>query len=184
MTRTATASSSPAAAASWCWKSWSTPRRAAPRSTARSSATAPPPTATTWWRPPARARCAACDQAIDGRQGRADRLHQPARHLDAGGRRQGDRGDPRGVRPGETCPPISATKSLTGHTQGAAGAQEAIYCLLMMNNGFICESANIDDPRPGLRRHADPARAAGQRQARARADRTPSASAAPTRPWS
>ena len=46
---------------------------------------------------------------------------------------------------GDKCPPISATKSLTGHSLGAAGAQEAIYSILMMNNGFICESANIDD---------------------------------------
>ena len=41
----------------------------------------------------------------------------------------------------------SATKSLTGHSLGAAGVQEAIYSLLMMNNGFICESANIQTPR-------------------------------------
>jgi 3-oxoacyl-[acyl-carrier-protein] synthase-1 len=41
-------------------------------------------------------------------------------------------------------PLISSTKSLTGHSLGAAGAQEAIYCLLMMQNGFACESANID----------------------------------------
>jgi 3-oxoacyl-[acyl-carrier-protein] synthase-1 len=44
---------------------------------------------------------------------------------------------------GAKCPPISATKSLSGHSLGAAGAQEAIYSLLMMQSGFICESANI-----------------------------------------
>jgi 3-oxoacyl-[acyl-carrier-protein] synthase-1 len=49
---------------------------------------------------------------------------------------------------GDKCPPISATKSLTGHSLGAAGAQEAIYALLMMNNGFICESANIQELDP------------------------------------
>ncbi len=49
---------------------------------------------------------------------------------------------------GETCPPISATKSLTGHSQGATGVQEAIYSLLMMNSGFICQSANIDEIDP------------------------------------
>jgi len=49
---------------------------------------------------------------------------------------------------GERCPPISATKSLTGHSLGATGVQEAIYCLLMMQNGFICESANIDEIDP------------------------------------
>jgi 3-oxoacyl-[acyl-carrier-protein] synthase-1 len=49
---------------------------------------------------------------------------------------------------GENCPPISATKSLTGHSLGAAGAHEAIYSLLMMNNGFVCESANIENLDP------------------------------------
>src|SRR5690606_25419964 len=49
---------------------------------------------------------------------------------------------------GDKCPPISATKSLTGHSLGAAGVQEAIYALLMMNNGFICESANIQELDP------------------------------------
>jgi 3-oxoacyl-[acyl-carrier-protein] synthase-1 len=51
---------------------------------------------------------------------------------------------------GSKCPPISATKSLTGHSLGAAGAQEAIYSLLMMNNGFICESANIENLDPAF----------------------------------
>ncbi|NWG25652.1 MAG: beta-ketoacyl-ACP synthase I [Pseudorhodoplanes sp.] len=49
---------------------------------------------------------------------------------------------------GDKCPPISATKSLTGHSLGAAGVQEAIYTLLMMKNGFICESANIKELDP------------------------------------
>jgi 3-oxoacyl-[acyl-carrier-protein] synthase I len=51
---------------------------------------------------------------------------------------------------GGKCPPISATKSLTGHSLGAAGVQEAIYSMLMMNNGFICESANIENLDPAM----------------------------------
>jgi 3-oxoacyl-[acyl-carrier-protein] synthase I len=51
---------------------------------------------------------------------------------------------------GDNCPPISATKSLTGHSLGATGVQEAIYSLLMMNNGFICESANIEELDPAF----------------------------------
>ncbi len=51
---------------------------------------------------------------------------------------------------GEKCPPISATKSLTGHSLGATGVQEAIYCLLMMQNGFISESANIEELDPAF----------------------------------
>jgi 3-oxoacyl-[acyl-carrier-protein] synthase-1 len=47
-------------------------------------------------------------------------------------------------------PKISATKSLTGHSLGAIGVQEAIFSLLMMNNGFICESANIDEIDPAF----------------------------------
>ena len=82
---------------------------------------------------------------------------------------------------GDKCPPISATKSLTGHSQGATGVHEAIYSLLMMQNSFICESAHIDEIDPGVRRHADRARAARQRADRARCSPIPSASAAPTR---
>jgi 3-oxoacyl-[acyl-carrier-protein] synthase-1 len=51
---------------------------------------------------------------------------------------------------GEEAPPISATKSLTGHSLGAAGVHEAIYSLLMMQNGFICESANIETIDPAV----------------------------------
>jgi 3-oxoacyl-[acyl-carrier-protein] synthase-1 len=51
---------------------------------------------------------------------------------------------------GKNLPPISSTKSLTGHSLGAAGVQEAIYALLMMNNRFICESANIDELDPAF----------------------------------
>ena len=49
---------------------------------------------------------------------------------------------------GDKCPPIAATKALTGHSLGATGVQEAIYSLLMMQNGFICESANITELDP------------------------------------
>ena len=51
---------------------------------------------------------------------------------------------------GKRIPAISATKSLTGHSQGAAGVHEAIYTLLMMHHGFICASANIDELDPDV----------------------------------
>jgi 3-oxoacyl-[acyl-carrier-protein] synthase I len=49
---------------------------------------------------------------------------------------------------GRNIPAISATKSLTGHSLGATGAQEVIYSILMVRNGFICESANIEELDP------------------------------------
>ena len=51
---------------------------------------------------------------------------------------------------GKDVPLISSTKSLTGHSLGAAGAQEAIYCLLMMGGGFVAESANIETLDPAF----------------------------------
>ncbi|MBX3494888.1 MAG: beta-ketoacyl-ACP synthase I [Parvibaculum sp.] len=51
---------------------------------------------------------------------------------------------------GAKMPPISATKSLTGHAQGAAGVHEAIYTLLMMQGGFVAASANIDEIDPAV----------------------------------
>jgi 3-oxoacyl-[acyl-carrier-protein] synthase I len=49
---------------------------------------------------------------------------------------------------GSNIPHISSTKSLTGHSLGATGVQEAIYCLLMMQNNFMAESANIQEIDP------------------------------------
>ena len=62
----------------------------------------------------------------------------------------GDSVEINGIRSvfGSDIPPISATKSLTGHSLGATGVQEAIYSLLMMNNSFICESAHIEELDP------------------------------------
>jgi 3-oxoacyl-[acyl-carrier-protein] synthase-1 len=51
---------------------------------------------------------------------------------------------------GKDAPWISSTKSLTGHSLGAAGAQEAIYCMLMMQSGFAAESAHIDELDPAF----------------------------------
>lgn len=47
-------------------------------------------------------------------------------------------------------PKFSSTKSLTGHSLGATGVQEAIYALLMMKHGFIAGSANIDTLDPAM----------------------------------
>ena len=49
---------------------------------------------------------------------------------------------------GDAIPPFSSTKSLSGHSLGAAGVHEAIYCLLMMEQGFIAGSANVDKLDP------------------------------------
>ncbi|ESQ77825.1 beta-ketoacyl-ACP synthase I [Asticcacaulis sp. YBE204] len=51
---------------------------------------------------------------------------------------------------GANLPLISSTKSLTGHSLGAAGAQEAIYCLLMMQHGFATKSAHIEELDPAF----------------------------------
>jgi len=48
-------------------------------------------------------------------------------------------------------PPISSTKSLTGHSLGATGVHEAIYCLLMLQNDFIAASANVETLDPAIR---------------------------------
>jgi 3-oxoacyl-[acyl-carrier-protein] synthase I len=65
----------------------------------------------------------------------------------------GDVGEVEAVRRvfGEgTTPPISSTKSMTGHSQGATGAQEAIYCLLMLRDDFIAPSINVETLDPAI----------------------------------
>jgi len=65
----------------------------------------------------------------------------------------GDVGEVEAVRrifgEGQT-PPISSTKSMTGHSQGATGAQEAIYCLLALRDDFIIPSINVETLDPAL----------------------------------
>ena len=65
----------------------------------------------------------------------------------------GDVQELKGIREvfGDKCPPLASTKSLTGHSLGAAGVHEAIYSLLMLNNDFIAPSINIEnmDPQVG-----------------------------------
>ena len=66
----------------------------------------------------------------------------------------GDVGEVEAVRRvfGEgTTPPISSTKSMTGHSQGATGAQEAVYCLLMLKDDFITPSINVEELDPALK---------------------------------
>jgi len=67
----------------------------------------------------------------------------------------GDVGEVEAVRRtfGADAPPISSTKSMTGHSQGAAGAQEAIYCLLMLEGDFIAPSINVETLDPALEAH-------------------------------
>ncbi|MEL7519682.1 MAG: beta-ketoacyl-ACP synthase I, partial [Pseudomonadota bacterium] len=48
-------------------------------------------------------------------------------------------------------PPVSSTKSMTGHSQGATGAQEAVYCLLALENDFIIPSINVETLDPALK---------------------------------
>lgn len=64
----------------------------------------------------------------------------------------GDVGEVEAVRRvfGESHPPISSTKSMTGHSQGATGAQEAVYCLLMLEDDFIAPSINVETLDPAI----------------------------------
>lgn len=84
-------------------------------------------------------------QALETVQGRVDYLNTHGTSTPAGDLRELE-----AIRSvfGDRIPSISATKSLTGHSLGAAGVHEAIYSLLMMEHGFIAASANISELEP------------------------------------
>jgi 3-oxoacyl-[acyl-carrier-protein] synthase-1 len=96
------------------------------------------------------ARC--MRMAMQGMDGKG--LPGPVQYLNTHGTGTpvGDQKEMEAVRAvfGEKAPWISSTKSITGHSLGAAGAQEAVYCILMMQNGFVAESANIDNLDPAF----------------------------------
>ena len=81
------------------------------------------------------------------------RVEEPIDYINAHGTSTpvGDLAEMRAIRKvfGRQMPPISSTKSLSGHALGAAGVHEAIYSLLMLRDGFIAGSANIDNLDPG-----------------------------------
>ena len=84
-------------------------------------------------------------QALAAVQGKVDYINPHGTSTPVG-----DRKEIEAIREvfGQDIPNISSTKSLTGHSLGATGVQEAIYCLLMMKNNFMAESANIEELDP------------------------------------
>ena len=87
-------------------------------------------------------------QALEGLDGGVDYINTHGTSTPVG-----DMQEVRAMRAlfGDQVPPFSSTKSLTGHSQGATGVQEAIYCLIMLNQGFIAGSVNVDTPDETLR---------------------------------
>ena len=84
-------------------------------------------------------------QAIGGLEGEIDYINTHGTSTPVG-----DVPELRAIRNvfGDSIPPFSSTKSLTGHSLGATGVQETIYCLLMLREGFIAGSANIETLDP------------------------------------
>ena len=80
-------------------------------------------------------------QAIEGLEGPIDYINAHGTSTPVG-----DVAELKAIRNvfGDQIPPVSSTKSLSGHSLGAAGVHEAIYCLLMMQEGFIAGSVNVD----------------------------------------
>ena len=81
-------------------------------------------------------------------------LHEPIDYINTHGTSTpvGDVPELRAIRTvfGDAIPPFSSTKSLTGHSLGATGVQEVIYCLLMLQQGFIAGSINVETPDPAV----------------------------------
>jgi 3-oxoacyl-[acyl-carrier-protein] synthase-1 len=121
---------------------------------------------------------ACMQQAMEGLDGPIDYINTHGTSTPVG-----DMQEVRAMRAvfGDAVPPFSSTKSLTGHSLGATGVQEAIYCLIMLQKGFIAGSVNVETPTPAGRH------AAGHHHARRAADAkccpTASALAAPTPAW-
>ena len=166
-----------AAPACWCWKSWSTPRRAARRSTPRSPATARPPTATTWWRPRAKAPMRCMRMALADVKAPVDYINPHAtstpigdiKEIEAirevfGAKMPADLGDQVADRP------FARRRRRAGGDLFAADDEQRLHL----------RKRQYREPRSGLRRHADRARAARQCARSAACCRTRSASAAPT----
>ena len=84
-------------------------------------------------------------QAIEGLDGPVDYINTHGTSTPVG-----DVPELRAIRAvfGDKIPPFSSTKSLTGHSLGATGVQEAIYCLIMLRKGFIAGSANVETLEP------------------------------------
>ncbi len=90
---------------------------------------------------------ACMQQAIEGLEGPIDYINTHGTSTPVG-----DMQEVRAMRAvfGDSMPPFSSTKSLTGHSLGATGVQEAIYCLIMLQQGFIAGSINVETPDPAL----------------------------------
>jgi 3-oxoacyl-[acyl-carrier-protein] synthase-1 len=90
---------------------------------------------------------ACMQQALEGIEGGVDYINTHGTSTPVG-----DMQEVRAMKAlfGDAVPPFSSTKSLTGHSLGATGVQEAIYCLIMLRQGFIAGSVNVETPDPLL----------------------------------
>ncbi len=142
-TRTATASSSPAVVACWCWRTTTTPLRAA-RIHAELIGYGVTSDGADMVAPSGEGAVRCMKMALQG-------VDRPLDYLNTHGTSTplGDVTELNAIREvfGDAVP-LSSTKALSGHSLGAASVHEAIYCLLMMRDGFVAGSANIGELDP------------------------------------